>query len=74
MPLGIYSQIIFSIGRYRLLRLKILFVFEGLWLSVRIVQNEKSDRVSLLTKGHDFLRDLTLKILVLFSSRGIGYP
>ena len=54
VPLGIYSQIIFSIGRYRLLRLKILFVFEGLWLSVRIVQNGKSDRVSLLTKGHYF--------------------
>ena len=49
-------------------------VFEGLWLSVRIVQNGKSDLGSLLTKGHDFLRDLALKILALFSFRGIGYP
>ena len=29
VPLGIYSQIIFSIGRYRLLRFKVRFSFRG---------------------------------------------
>ena len=38
---------------------------------MRIVQNGKSDLGSLLTKGHDFLRDLALKILALFSFRGV---
>ena len=51
----------------------IYWVFEGLWLSVRIVQDDIGSSVSLLTKGHDFLRDLPLKILALFSFRGIGY-
>ena len=37
---------------------------------MRIVQNGKSDLGSLPTKGYDFLRDLALKILVFFSSRG----
>ena len=35
------------------------------------MQNENSDLGSLLTKGRDFLRDLALKILALFSFRGV---
>ena len=53
------------------MRLKTLFDFSRDWLSARIVQDDNGSSVSLLTKGHDFLRDLALKILALFSFRGV---
>ena len=61
------------VRRFTIHNLKRLFslVFEGLWLSVRIVQNGKSALGNLFTKGYNFLRDLALKILALFSFRGV---
>ena len=49
----------------------VIFDFSRGWLSVRIAQNGKGALGCLLTKGHDFLRDLALKILALFSFRGV---
>ena len=69
--MGIYSQIIFFYWEAQTFEIKGSFKFSRDWLSVRIVQNGKSDLGSLLTKGHDFLRDLALKILALFSFRGV---
>ena len=43
-----------EIGEIKEIRENLYLVFEGLWLSVRIVQNGKNNLGSLLTEGYSF--------------------